>query len=147
VIDKILKHPLYKKHREKWKFMTVGLFNTGVDFALFTLLTVLVGVNPLVSNIVSVGVAMCVSFYLNMTFVWQSAKSIKQTAPSFFAVTIFTGWGVQGAVIWGITSIMGDGDWQSMGAKVVAIAVGMVINFLAYRYIFRSTKPTAPIKK
>ena len=94
------------------------------------------GINPVLSSVISVGIAMCVSFYLNLTFVWRSEKTLKQTAPQFFAVTIFTGWGVQSFVIWGVTSIFGVGWLANLVAKVCATAIGMVINFLGYRFIF-----------
>lgn len=143
IVNWLISHPLYIKHREAVKFVLVGVTNTVVDFLLYGLLANIVGLHPVAANLISVGICMCMSFVLNMKFVWKSKKSIKQTAPRFFVVTVFTGWGVQGAVIWLVTGLLG-GALGFMGvallnlfAKLCAGGIGMFVNFIGYRTIFR----------
>jgi putative flippase GtrA len=116
----------------------VGCFNTGVDFAIYGVLANLVGVYPVVASVCSTGVALVVSFFLNSKFVFRSRRSRARTMPLFVGVSVFTGWGVQSVVIFlgvGVLGFLGVGV-ANLGAKVVAVGVGVLINYFAYRWIF-----------
>lgn len=124
------------KHQELAKFILVGVVNTVSDFLLFLLLANVIGIQPVVANVISVGICMCISFVLNMKYVWKSKRAVRETAPRFFAVTIFSGWVVQGVIIW-VFTLLGESWIINMVAKMAAIGVGMTINFLAYSMIFK----------
>jgi putative flippase GtrA len=145
-LDNILKHPLYLKHKEKVKFMAVGVGNTVLDFLLYGVLANLVGLPAVVANTVSVTICIIVSFVLNTKFVWQSKKTMKKTLVPFFAVSIFSGWVIQGGGIWLVTSLL-SGWWifgtewfSNLFAKAVACSVALVFNYLGYKYIFTDKK-------
>ncbi len=127
----------------------MGLFNSGLDFGLFSLLSVVLGVHPIGANVVSTSVTMCVSFFLNGAWVFQASGRLNLRAfLGFVAVTLSSGILVQGAVIWGVLQAAPavlpglSPDWTKMLAKVCAMAVGMVWNYLGYGWLFR--KPTGP---
>jgi putative flippase GtrA len=99
----------------------------------------LFGVYPVVASICSTGIALVVSFFLNSTFVFRSRLKRAKTMPMFVGVSIVTGWGLQSIVIFfgvGALKFLG-GDLANLGAKVIAIGIGMIVNYFAYRWIFK----------
>jgi putative flippase GtrA len=145
MVQKLLQHPIYLRHREKVKFMLVGGLNTGLDFVLYGLLANALGVWPVAANLLSVGVCMVASFGLNIKFVWRSQKTMRETVVPFLAVSGFSGWIVQSGGIWLITSLLGGwfvgATWLlNLLAKAVAVAVALGCNYLGYRAIFRERR-------
>lgn len=124
------------------RYFVVGVFNTLLDITLFTLLVTLTGLAPLVANVISTCVTLCVSYLLNRLFVFRSDRSHAQAFVPFVAVTLFSGLLVQSGVIWLVVHA-GDPVWPDAAhgalapfGKVVATGVGMVSNFLGYRWLF-----------
>lgn len=124
------------------RYVLVGLFNTALDLALFTLLAVGVGLAAVLSNTVSTVCVMTVSFFLNRAWVFRSESSGVTTYLRFAAVTLFTGLLVQSAVIVSVL-VLAEAVVPSLAvelvtpaAKVVAMGTGMVVNFLGYRWLF-----------
>lgn len=124
------------------RYVLVGLFNSALDVALFSLLTLAVGLLPVVSNVISTVVVMTVSFFINRWWVFRSSAKGLDAFVRFAAVTLLTGWVVQSAVI---VAFLAAADWLvpalaaelvTPAAKVVAMGVGMVVNFLGYRWLF-----------
>ncbi|WP_110239987.1 GtrA family protein [Nocardioides gilvus] len=135
------------------RYVLVGLFNSALDVALFSLLALAVGLAPVVSNVVSTVVVMTVSFFLNRAWVFRSETSGVGTYLRFVAVTLFTGLLVQSLVILGVIAVSAElipalpDAVVTPGAKIAAMAVGMVVNFLGYRWLFshrRVASPPAP---
>ena len=135
------------RHGQKLRFGLVGVINTLCDIVLFALFANILGIYIIWSNVLSTGVTLILSFVLNYSFVWKSKKSKFSTAPKFLASTLITAWGVQNAVIWVVTAVFSEKwlfveneDWLNIVAKVCAIGVGMVINYLIYKIIFTDKK-------
>ena len=130
-------------HRAFLRYVLVGGFNTLLDIALFTLLAVPVGLPPLVANVCSTVVTMSVSYLLNRLFVFRSDSGVARTVGQFVAVTLTSAFVVQSIVI---ESVIRLGEWVvptldhgvlTSGAKVCATGVGMITNYLGYRWLFR----------
>lgn len=128
--------------RPVFRYLLVGGFNTGLDIGIYTLLATVFHVHPLVSNVISTLITLCVSYGLNRFFVFQSERSVAQTFIQFVTVTLFSGLLVQSGVIWVVINL---GQWLApglnagllaVGAKLCAVCVGMVSNFLGYRWLF-----------
>lgn len=137
IVKTVTSHPLYVKHQEKIRFVLVGGTNTVIDFTIYGLLANIFGVYAVVANMISTVICMVVSFFLNYRFVWKSKKSKKETAPKFVAMTLCSAWVVQSGVIFVVTQIFGD-DWiMTLVAKALGIGVGMICNYLGYKFIFR----------
>jgi putative flippase GtrA len=126
------------------RYLLVGGFNTLLDLGLFTLFAIVVGLDPLIANVLSTSITLCASYLLNRVFVFRTERSIQRTAVQFVGVTLISGLVVQSAVIW---VIMGLGaliapDLPSDGlaplAKMCAMSVGMGSNYLGYRWLFGS---------
>ena len=126
------------------RYLLVGGFNSLLDLALFTLFAVVVSLHPLVANVLSTSITLCVSYLLNRAFVFRTTRSIQGTVFQFVTITLISGLLVQSAVIWTVIRLGGllvtdlpDGVLEPF-AKVCAMAVGMVTNYLGYRWLFRS---------
>ncbi|HEY5805807.1 MAG TPA: GtrA family protein [Candidatus Saccharimonadales bacterium] len=138
-------------HNTKLRFIAVGLTNTAVDFAFFNLGILVFGLVPAFASIFSTSIAMMVSFLLNKKVVFKAeGKVLSRQLPSFLAVTIFTQWFVQAVVITGGVALLeaffrainyNDSipSWLAPNAaKVAAIAIGAVTNYMLYsRWVFR----------
>ncbi len=141
-------------HREKFyqfvgskshfaKFVIVGSLNTGIDLALFFILADLLSINALISNILSTGLTMLLSYALNHKFVFKSTKMHKETVIQFFLATIFNIWIVQTAIIAVVLSLSSNigflrsHKWTlNLFAKLCGIGISFILNFVMYRYIF-----------
>jgi putative flippase GtrA len=126
------------------RYLLVGGFNTLLDVGLFTLFAVVVGLNPLVANVLSTSITLCVSYLLNRVFVFRTERSVQRTVVQFVAVTLISGLIVQSAVIWAVLQLGGllapgiPYDLLAPAAKICAIGVGMWCNFVGYRWLFKS---------
>ncbi len=131
------------------RYLVVGLFNTALDITLFTALAVGLGVLPVVANVISTVVVMTLSFFVNRAWVFRSDSAGLGAYAGFVAVTLFSGWVVQSVVILGVlhgASVFApdiSDDLVTPAAKVVATAVGMVSNFLGYRWVFGQETATS----
>lgn len=126
------------------RYLFVGGFNTLLDLGLFTLFAVVVGLDPLVANLCSTSITLCVSYLLNRVFVFRTTRSVQRTLVSFVTVTLISGLLVQSAVIWVVLRLGGvvlpdlSQDVLEPLAKICAMGVGMVSNYLGYRWLFGS---------
>lgn len=132
------------------RYVVVGVLNTALDLVLFTLLAVAAGVPPVVANVISTVVVMTVSFFVNRSFVFRAQDAGVRAYVGFVAVTLFSGLLVQSLVILGVIAVAGEvlpdlsHDVVAPGAKLVAMGVGMVSNYLGYRWVFGEGR-TAPV--
>ena len=99
---------IYSMSRERnlrvARFASVGLINTAVDFGIFNVLILAAGLHNLPANIISVSVAMAVSYRLNHGFVFKTSKkkSAKNVA-HFVLITAFGLYILQNIVIYIVT--------------------------------------------
>lgn len=126
------------------RYLLVGVFNTLLDLGLFSVFVVVVGIHPLVANILSTSITLCVSYLLNRVFVFRTARSVQRTVVQFVAVTLISGLVVQSAVIWTVMRLGAlivpdlSHDVLAPLAKICAMGVGMGSNYLGYRWLFGS---------
>lgn len=131
-----------KKHAQKIRYSIVGLFNTGIDFALlFTF--VALGLNKIPANYLSTGVSMVISFFANkkITFKNNSEKTKRQFV-LFVIVTVIGMWVIQPIVIWTVSHLLDPFIAQQhillFISKLVATAISLVWNYLMYsRLVFK----------
>ena len=131
------------------RYLVVGIGNTLLDLALFTLLAVGLGVTPVLANVGSTAVVVTLSFFLNRSWVFRAEDAGLRAYVGFVAVTLFSALVLQSLVILGVIAAadelapsVGDGLVEP-GAKLCAMAVGMVSNFLGYRWVFGGGSSTA----
>lgn len=132
-----------KKRKGFIKFLGVGSVNTVVDLILFFILANLFSIYAPVASIISTGLTLILSFYLNHKFVFQSQKKKRATAIYFVLITLFNVWVVQSSIIWVIvhglenTEYFNSHLWTlNLLAKIAGVSVSFILNFIGYRYIF-----------
>jgi putative flippase GtrA len=140
-------HPVVlfsRRHIGFVKFLLVGSLNTIIDISLYFLFSSLLHINPIIANILSTGITLCFSFFMNHKFVFKSQRKKRSTAIQFVAVTLFNAWVVQSAVIAGVLYTLGNTPfflshiWTlNLLAKLCSVGVSFILNFLGYRYIFK----------
>lgn len=141
---------------EKTRFVIAGCFNTALDFIILNLLVKLLHLLPLFANSISVVIGIVISYFLNHYFVFGSKEKVDlKKFLLFFAVTGFSSLVIQSLIIGGF-EILTDSSWgrslffiQELGgsetlelniAKALAVAVGMVWNFMLYKYVIFKDK-------
>ncbi len=124
------------------RYVVVGVANTLLDLAIFSALALHFGVPSLFAHVASTAIVMSISFLLNRRWVFRSDAGAASTAAPFVAVTLFSALVVQSAVITAVlasASSAAPSAAESVvipGAKIAAMAVGMVFNYLGYRLVF-----------
>ncbi len=131
-----------RAHASLWRYVLVGGFNSLLDLGLFTLFAIPLGLQPLVANVLSTMITLCVSYLINRFWVFRSDASWARSAVSFVVVTLTSGLLIQSGVIW-LVLRAGEAMGPSLSyevvapvAKVLAMGVGMISNYLGYRWLF-----------
>jgi len=144
------------------RFITVGVLNTVLDFALFNILLVLFsGGDPsqktvLIANSISATVIACFSFVMNRKYVFKAKKTPNHYAIYFILITLSGLYLVQNLVIFIIThnpelvnplvsliNFIGIDINESLIvaniAKAIATVATMVWNYMLYKhFVFRN---------
>lgn len=129
---------ILKKHAEKIKFAIVGGANTALDFAVLFLLTSL-GLDRVIANYISTGVALIFSFFANKSFTFKNtSKNAKRQFIRFLIITLVGLWIIQPIIIWGVPKLLGGNEALDLFiAKIIATIVTMVWNYVLYaKYVF-----------
>lgn len=119
------------------RFCIVGVVNTAVDFAAFSILFYSLRIDAVPANIVSFGLAMTNSYLLNKVWSFRgNARAMKFPAQyALFVVVSLCGLAMN-------TGILVLGMYYQLPpllAKVLGAVIAPVWNFLGYRYlVFRA---------
>lgn len=137
---------LRKKHAQKIRYGLVGIANTALDFGLLFIFVNAFGIDKIVANYFSTGIAMIFSFYANRHYAFKHHEGRQQTQfVLFIVVTVIGMWVIQPLVIWSVTnavdSFIANHSLQLFIAKVIATGASLVWNYIFYsRLVFK--KPT-----
>ena len=124
------------------RYLGAGTFTSLLDFVLFAALVNLTSIHYVLANVISTLVTICVSYLINRRLVFRSRTRSIWGFVAFLSATLFTGMVLQAVVIWAVSASLtpllpwaSDGTVKSI-AKIIAMAVGAVVNYLSYRWIF-----------
>jgi len=124
--------------RQFVKFCLVGLANTIIDYAVYLFFSRLLGWYFLLANIIAILAAMTFSFFANKHWTFRNKdKQIKSQYLKFAAVN-----GVyfllNNLIVFSLVHYLATYD---LLAKIIAIAIGLLWNFLANKFwTFRVAK-------
>ncbi|GHU07639.1 sugar translocase [Alphaproteobacteria bacterium] len=126
------------------RFVLVGGTATVIDFGILNLLNFL-GLDTLVANTLSTGLAMVFSFFMNKKYTFQSdAKNYAREVTLFIIFTLFGLWVIQNGIIQLLLLIDVDlPDFVRLnGAKIIATLFSMTWNYVTYnKIVFRKKSP------
>lgn len=132
-------------HASLFRFIFTGVVNTGIDLVLYGIFANLLSIHPILSSILSTGITLCFSYFMNHYFVFRSDKQKRQTAMLFIFVTLTNVWLIQSGIIWVVLHTLASVPFFSnhlwtfnMFAKLCGVSISTVLNYLGYRKIFRS---------
>lgn len=136
-------------HASLLRFLFTGSINTLLDLFLYAIFANIIGIHPVISSIISTGITLCFSYFMNHYFVFRSGKRKRQTAVWFVIVTLINVWVIQSSIIWLILHLFGSIEffqnhlWTfNMFAKLGGVAISTVLNYIGYRKIFRELDVT-----
>ncbi|MCY1365930.1 GtrA-like protein [compost metagenome] len=134
------------RHKGVVKFLFVGSLNTIVDLILFFIFANIFNIYAPVASIISTGLTLIMSFFLNHHFVFRSNKRRRTVAVQFVIITLVNVWLVQSSIIGFVvhsyehTVMFADHIWTlNLVAKLCGVSVSLVLNFLGYKYIFKDS--------
>jgi putative flippase GtrA len=119
-----------KETRQLYKFAVVGVLNTAIDFALFSVLYFLFGVPIVAANTVGYCTGVVNSFVWNKYWTFADQRHHGRVAhqfPLFFALYL-VGLGLSNLTIWALALLM-----PALLAKVFAVGVSFLWNFWSTR--------------
>jgi putative flippase GtrA len=156
----VSQNPPARRHNIKraGKFGLVGILNTGIDFTIYNLLSSVVGLSLIQSNIISTTISMMFSFLANkqLVFARRDGSMLRQAA-LFFAITAFGLYVLQTGTIKLLTDIwlapvglgltvahyLGiNGHDQFLiknGAKAIATLVSLTWNYIMHKKVVFSS--------
>lgn len=119
------------------KYGVIGVFGLVVDMGIFYLLHKMLGVNYVVSNIISSSLAVVHNFILNSFITFKVKDRLLRRFASFYLIAL-----VGMAVSSGMLAVMIDGlSMDSMVAKMISILIVAVIQyFLNKKLTFRKKR-------
>jgi putative flippase GtrA len=138
-VSRLLPHFLRREHLfgQIVRFGLVGVLNTLVDFAVLNLLYHVVGLPLLLSNTISVAVAIVNSFLWNRHWTFNAAGEAawhKQALP--FLLVSLIGLVINDAGIWALHAAFGGTSVLAINLqKIGASVVSLVWNFIGYRLL------------
>jgi putative flippase GtrA len=133
---------LLKKHAEKLRFALVGGANTAIDFGILFGL-VFLGVDKLVANFFSTGIAFIFSFYVNRSFTFKSTGgNTKKQFGLFLVITLFGLWVIQPVIIAFVAWLLASSNLSKpiilLAGKLLATVATLIWNYVLYsRYVFK----------
>lgn len=135
---------ILKIHPGPLRFLLIGSINTALDLSLFMLFANIFGVYAVFASILSTGITLIFSFFMNHHFVFKSQKRRRNTLIAFITVTLFNVWIIQSSVIYVVlhsieaTGMLKDHLWTlNLVAKLCGVAVSTILNYFSYKSIFK----------
>jgi putative flippase GtrA len=137
------------------KFVSVGIINTLVDIGFFNLFRRIKGFTATTASYVSTTIAMIGSYFLNKSWTFASNGNSATEAVKFFATTILGIYIIHNGIVYLLTkkvlwpgklalkivrifpflNKLSDSFITDNFAKVCAIAITLVYNFIVYKFL------------
>lgn len=127
--------------KRAFRFAAVGVLNTGIDVALFTLLVHGAGWAPVPSNVVSYGTGIMNSFVLNKFWTFRDVTPLARSVAPFarFLAINLSSLALSTAVVALLVPVM-----PPLGAKAVSLGAVFLWNFgLTRRFVFQGGTDSA----
>lgn len=128
-----------KKYKSIIRFGCVGCLNTMFDFGVFSLLNSFFGINYVISQIVSYFSGTLNSYLCNKFWTFNDTKTNKKTRKEIIQFIVVNSASL-GVSLIGLSILMKDNSLNPLFAKIIAMVLAQVVNFLGYRFwVFTGT--------
>lgn len=140
---------LLKKHAEKARFALVGSANTSIDFGILFILTFFFGIDKIVANYFSTGIALMFSFFANKSFTFQHQEGdAKKQFLLFLIITLVGLWVLQPFVILVCGKLLipylKNQAINLLATKLIATIISLIWNYLLYsRFVFKKNNSSS----
>lgn len=136
-----------KENKRIIRFGCVGCLNTMFDFGVFCLLNSIFGFNYIISQIVSYSTGTLNSYIFNKYWTFNDTKTNKKTTMEIIQFIVVNSASL-GVSLIGLSILMKDGSMNSFFAKIIAMVLAQVVNFLGYRFwVFGGIIKPVPLTK
>ncbi len=123
------------------RFALTGVLNTAVDFAVFTVLTYLIGAGTYISQAIAYSAGILNSYLVNRSWTFQSRENFWSRQMVRFILVNLALLLVSVIVIWFLFEQLG---LPKLLAKIMATGVTVVLGFAANRlWVFKKTNDQA----
>lgn len=112
------------------KFFLVGIFSTGLDFALFFLGYNILGWAVVPTNIISYGSAVTFGFFIHRVYTFRDGRKKSKRRLVLSLIFGYTGLAFNTAVVWSLSLVL-----SAWIGKVIAVFVVLFYNYLVNKYI------------
>ena len=121
------------KFKRLSKFSCVGGLNTLIDFGIFSLLNSLLGINYIISQVISYSSGTLNSFILNKFWTFKDTKTNKKTTKEIIQFIVVNSASL-GVSLIGLSILLKNNSMNSFIAKIISMVLAQVVNFLGYRF-------------
>lgn len=137
MLEKLKYHFLYIKFRTLILYGLIGCLSTSLDFALYSALINLFGINYLMANCLSVTAGIVTSFLMNRAYNFKVKDKTTQRFAIFLTVGL-CGLAMSSGILYVCIQILGV---NKLASKVLSIIIVVFLQFLANKHItFKSKK-------
>ncbi|AOZ75276.1 GtrA family protein [Clostridium pasteurianum] len=115
------------------KFGCIGCLNTIFDFGIFSLLNILLGVNYIISQIISYFSGTLNSYLFNRFWTFNDTRNNKKTIMEIVQFIVVNLASLSVSLI-GLSILMNNSSLNSFFAKIISMLLAQIVNFLGYRF-------------
>ena len=115
------------------RFGMVGIINTGVDFAIFSVLNSVFGIHYTVCQIAGYSSGVISSFILNKIWTFQDKKANKKLFLQFSQFVFVNALSLTGSLL-AIRLFVNVFELNVYVAKILATLFAQILNFVGYRF-------------
>ncbi|KHD35627.1 teichoic acid glycosylation protein [Clostridium acetobutylicum] len=122
-----------KKFKHLIRFVCVGCLNTLVDFGMFSIFNSLLGINYIISQIISYSSGTLNSYLFNKFWTFTDTRTMKKTISEIIQFIVVNAASL-GVSLVGLSLLINNSPFNSFFAKIISMVLAQVVNFLGYRF-------------
>ncbi|MFZ5987235.1 MAG: GtrA family protein [Bacillota bacterium] len=127
----------YEKNKQVVRFGVVGVTNTAVDYAVYSLCIALLGIHYSIAQLLGYSFGIINSFILNRIWTFKSTNAGKKTSRQFVQFVLVNAVSL-GITLLGLNLLVEGLNISEYLAKLAVIVVAQVVNFFGYKlWVFK----------
>ncbi|NLV90763.1 MAG: GtrA family protein [Tenericutes bacterium] len=119
------------------KFGLIGAIAFVIDYSILYLLTEVIGLHFLISQVVSFSISFVFNYYFSVVWVFEAGKERNAKEKSLFLSGALIGLGINEVILYLLSHI---GNVHYMISKLIATFIVMIWNFITRKYLLEKRK-------